>query len=112
MPIERLLVRHIEPERACIETVGVGPNRPTPRSLVARNDCAPAPLQRLLAWCHRGKVTRWRQGGRIDRDLAIAVPPAVEGELLLGPLVSESGTCGVVLLFAAAPQRFTELHLN
>jgi transcriptional regulator with GAF, ATPase, and Fis domain len=112
MPVERLLVRRIEPERTCIETVGIGPNRPTPRSLVARHDCTPASLQRLLAWCQRGKVTRWRCGGRIERDLAVAVPSGVEGELLLGPLVSESGTCGVALLLAAAPQRFTALHQN
>ena len=110
MPVQQLLVRRIEPGRSCIETVGVGPDRSLPRSPVDRSDCAPASVQRLLAWCHHGEVTRWQHGGRTDRALAAAVPRGVEGELLLGPLASEHGTYGVVLLLAATPQRFTPLH--
>jgi len=110
MPVKQVLVRRIEPERACIETVGVGPAGSVPRSLGDRSDCAPAHLQRLLAWCRDGQVTRWQHGGRTDRALAAAVPPGVEGELLVGPLASEHGTYGLVLLLAVPPQRFTPLH--
>jgi hypothetical protein len=52
------------------------------RPLGDRSDCAQAPLQRLLAWCRHGEVTRWRRGGRTDRTLAAAVPAGIEGELL------------------------------
>src|SRR5262249_6621001 len=110
MPVQQVLVRRIEPERACIETVGVGPEGALPRSLGDRSDCAPAHLERLLAWCHRGEVTRWPHSGRTDRALAAAIPPGIEGELLVGPLASEHGTYGVVLLLAATPQRFGPLH--
>ena len=110
MPLAQLLVRRIEPERACIETVGVGLASALPRPLSDRSDCAPAHLQRLLAWCHRREVVRWHHGSRSDRTLAAAVPPGMEGELLVGALGSEHGTYGLVLLLAATARHFTPLH--
>lgn len=109
MPLEWLLIRRIELERACIETVGVGPEPPTPR-LADRHDCTPTQLQDLLAWCRRGEVARWRRDGKVARELAAAVPTGSDGECLVGPLVSEHGTCGVVLVRAASPQPFTPHH--
>src|SRR5215831_16764201 len=110
IPVQRVLVRRIEPERGCIETVGIGPDSFSLRPLGDRSDCAPAPLQRLLAWCRHGEVTRWRHGGRTDRTLTAAVPAGIEGELLIGPLASEHGTYGLALLLAATGQCCTPLH--
>ncbi len=110
VPVQQVLVRRIEPERGCIETVGVGPDSFPLRPLGDRSDCAHAPLQRLLARCRHREVTRWRHDGRTDRTLAAAVPVGIEGELLIGPLASEHGTDGLVLLLAATGQSFTPLH--
>jgi hydrogenase-4 transcriptional activator len=110
MPIAQVLVRRIEPERSCLETVGRGPGSILPRPLGERSDCSPTHLQGLLAWCHRGEATLWRWGGGNGRELEAAVPPEIDEELLIGPLVSEHGACGVVLLLAAPAQRFTPLH--
>ena len=44
VPIQQVLVRCIEPERGCIETVGVGPDSFPLRPLGDRSDCAHAPL--------------------------------------------------------------------
>src|SRR5215468_8151815 len=110
VPMQQVLVRRIEPERGCIETVGVGPDSLPLWPLGDRSDCTHAPLQRLLAWCRHGKVTRWRHGGRTDRTLAAAVPAGIEGELLIGPLASEHGTCGLVLLLATTAEGVTPLH--
>src|SRR5712691_7402033 len=74
VPVQQVLVRRIEPERGCIETVGLGLDSSSLRHLGDRSDCAHAHLQRLMAWCHRGEATRWRHGGRTDRALAAAVP--------------------------------------
>jgi len=109
VPVQQVLVRRIEPERGCIETVGVGPDSFPLRPLGDRSDCAHAPLQRLLAWCRHGEVTRWRHGGSTDRTLAATVPAGIEGELLIGPLASDHGTYGLVLL-AATGQCCTPLH--
>jgi hydrogenase-4 transcriptional activator len=110
MPVERLLVRRIDPERSCVETVTMSTERANPWPLAERSDCSPAQLQDLLAWCHRGEATLRRRGGGRSRDLQAAVAPELDGELLVGPLVSEQGTCGVILLLAAPLQRFLPLH--
>src|SRR5713101_4675111 len=110
VPVQQVLVRRIEPERGCIETVGVGPESFPLRPLGDRSDCAHAPLQRLLAWCRHAEVTQWRHGGRTDRTLAATVPAGMEGELLIGPLASDHGTYGLVLLLAATGQYFTPFH--
>jgi hydrogenase-4 transcriptional activator len=109
MPIEQVVVRRIEPERSCLETVGIGTDKVFPRLLGERSDCSPTHLQALLAWCHRGAAMLWRRGGGAA-ELEAAVPPALDEELLIGPLVSEHGTCGVILLLAARVQGFTPLH--
>src|SRR5919109_4713157 len=98
MPIAQVLVRRIEPERSCVETVGVGSERILPWPLGERSDCSPAHLRDLLAWCQRGEATLRRHGDGNMRELGAAVPPGLEAELLVGPLVGEHGTCGVILL--------------
>src|SRR2546425_494407 len=110
VPVQQVCVRRIEPERGCIETVGIGPESLPLRPLGDRSDCAHAPLQRLLAWCRHGEVTRWRHGRSTDRTLAAAVPAGIEGELFIGPLASDHGPYGLVLLLAAAGQCCTPLH--
>ena len=75
IPLERLLVRRIEPERLCIETVGVAPDGLLSPSLAERSDYSTAHLQALLAWCQRGEVTLQRHGGQLESVLAIVVPP-------------------------------------
>jgi formate hydrogenlyase transcriptional activator len=110
MPLGQMLVRRIDPERACIETVGSGPADLAARSLGDRSDCSPAHVPRLLAWCRRGKVMRWPQGGRTDQALAAAIPAGLEGEWCVGPLASEPETYGMVLLCAAPGQQFAALH--
>src|SRR5688572_1333739 len=87
LPVAQLLMRRIEPERSCIETVGMAPDHTLPYPVTKRSDCSPAPLQSLLAWCQRGEVRRWRRGAESARELQAAVPPELDGELLLGPLV-------------------------
>src|SRR2546426_6579375 len=110
VPVQQVCVRRIEPERGCIETVGIGPESLPLRPFGDRSDCAHAPLQRLLAWCRHGEVTRWRHGGSTDTTLAAAVPVGIEGELLIGPLASDHGPYGLVLLLVATGQCCTPLH--
>src|SRR5262249_59550889 len=110
LPLERLIVRRIEPERACIETVGAGPAGALPQPLADRHDCDSASLQDLLAWCRRGEVVCWQRAGQGTPALAAVVPTELDGEFLIGPLVSEHGTCGVALVRAAYPQHFTPGH--
>jgi len=112
MPIEWLLVRRIEQERADLETVGVGPHNRSHPLLPDRTNCSATHMTRLLAWCHRGEVTRQTKGHRLDKHLAAAIPFALEGELLIGPLLSEHRTYGLLCLLAKPRHHFTESHLQ
>jgi transcriptional regulator with GAF, ATPase, and Fis domain len=112
MPMELLLVRHIEKERASVETVGVGLESYTTPLLADRTDCSPAQMARLLAWCRQGDVTWRRHGGRLIPDLAPAVPLALQGDLLIGPLASAQGAYGLLLLLARAQHGFTPNHMK
>src|SRR5215471_12409065 len=110
MPIQQVLVRLIEPQRSCLETVGIGPGGTLSGPLCERSNCSPVHLRRLLAWCHRGQATPRNPHNHRGREWEAAVPPGLEVDLLLGPLVSAHGTCGVILLLAAPAQHFTALH--
>src|SRR5438270_13958103 len=61
VPVQQVCVRRIEPERGCIETVGIGPESFPLRPLGDRRDCAHAPLLCILAWFCHCEVTLWRQ---------------------------------------------------
>jgi formate hydrogenlyase transcriptional activator len=110
MPIGQVVVQHVEAERSCLETVGIGFDNTPYWSLGKRLDCGSAELQGLLAWCHRGIVLRRRRGDGRPTELEAAIPPGLNEELFVGPLVGEHGTCGIILLLAAPAQRFTALH--
>jgi transcriptional regulator with GAF, ATPase, and Fis domain len=112
MPMERLLVRRIEKERAYVETVGVGPDSSAPGLLSAQTACSATQMTRLLAWCQRGKVLLQGHDRRLEKNLAVALPFAREAELLIGPLVSEQGTYGLLCLLARSPQRFSKSHIQ
>ena len=112
MPVELLLVRRLEKERSYVETVGVGLNRSPDQLLLERTDCAAPHMTRLLAWCHRGEVTLYRHGRQLAKDLVVAMPSTLAGEGLIGPLVSEHGTYGLLFLLARPPHHFTESHMQ
>jgi hydrogenase-4 transcriptional activator len=110
MPLQQVFVRRIDPERSCLETVGIGTKALAPWTLGERSECDPVHLEHLLAWCRRREVALWGRGARDVRGAVAAVPPGSDAELLLGPLVSEHGTCGVIMLLAAPARHFTPPH--
>src|SRR5262245_7903435 len=100
MPVKQVAVQRIDPERSCLETVGLGTDTVAPWTVGERSQCASAHLERLLAWCHRREVALRRRGARQVRDVMATVPLGVDDELLIGPLIGEHGTCGVIILLA------------
>lgn len=110
LPLERMYVRRLDVERACLETVGVGGAAPMPAFLPERRDCEAALLAQLLAWCRAGEVAWWPEAAQSNPALAAVMPASAEGVTLLGPLGSDATTYGVVLYCTAASQRLTLLH--
>jgi hypothetical protein len=86
VPLQQVLVRRIEPERSCLETVGIGTEKISPWTLGERSECNLINLQRLLAWCHR--MTKWPECGAVVPRRGHEDPRCT---------VSEHGTCGLIL---------------
>jgi len=107
IPLDRVLIRRIDQARSCVETVATGIAGHGLAREYPRTECAPGELDRLVAWCRRGRIIRRPAGDDIRADLALLVPPSVEGDLVAGPLANEGGVWGVLVLVARPPYRFT-----
>ncbi|MEW6297743.1 MAG: hypothetical protein AB1671_08395 [Thermodesulfobacteriota bacterium] len=55
-------------------------------------------MARLLQWCRRGEIQRRRAGRHPTHIACAAIPSFLQGEVLIGPLLSEHGTPGLLLL--------------
>lgn len=109
LPVDLLLIRRIDLQRSCLDTVGTGASGSLPVPEQTRNPRTPAEIENLLAWCRRGDVRRlsWQNG---PQDRHLFIPEGVEGEVLAGPLCSEHGSLGLVLLVTRPPQSFSTMH--
>jgi transcriptional regulator with GAF, ATPase, and Fis domain len=110
LPIAQVQVRQIDPARQLIETVAIGPSASEYATSDGRTECSPGQLELLLAWCKLGKATRGnrRRGG----ELELIVPPAIDGEVLAGPLQLQGGRYAVLLLVARPQQTFEPRHVE
>ena len=108
LPIDLLLVRRIDLHRSCVDTVGAGTAGSAAPPQETRTPCSTDQLERLLAWCRRGQVVRiLRETSSDNRDPF--VPAGVQAEVLAGPLCSDNGPSGLLVLVASAGQSFTSV---
>jgi transcriptional regulator with GAF, ATPase, and Fis domain len=116
MPLELVLVRRLDRQRQCLETVAVGsgtiqrmvaPAAPLPE---AKSECSEDQTKPLLAWCRQGTVFCGRRSDAGEPLLATIVPQGVEEEVLAGPLGSPDNPAGVLILAAAPGQHFVPEH--
>ena len=107
LPLTRLAIRRIDQERSRLETVTLVPASvsdevpPDPTNWPARE------IERLLRWCRRGELQRYRANSQSKHIGFAALLPFTEGEVIVGPLVSEHGTYGVLLLQISPAHRLT-----
>ena len=111
IPIERILVRRIDPQRNCLETVAVGPLAAGQEIRDARSECRPGQMEATLCWCRAGDVFHGSSSGPDGRGEADSLPAAILPEpvrcdVLAGPLALRDDRFGVLLLLARPPERF------
>jgi transcriptional regulator with GAF, ATPase, and Fis domain len=109
LPIERILVRHIDTRRNWVETVAIGP-LPGDRTLGdARNECQPGQMEAILSWCRAGKVVQGHGGlsGTLPTGI---LPGPIRADVLAGPLELHDDRFGVLLLIAQPPAVFQAEH--
>ncbi|MGA2064456.1 MAG: sigma-54 dependent transcriptional regulator [Thermoguttaceae bacterium] len=109
-PIGQLLVRRIDRQRMCLETVAVGVPAPDYLLHEARTPCDEAELETLLAWCRKGEVLRRGTESARSGLAATIVPPGIAAEVLAGPLGSPDSPAGVLILVARPPESFEPSH--
>ncbi len=100
MPLDVLLVRQYDGNTQVLNTVAIC--RPEARGfrVAARHCLASDEHVRLLAWAATQQVHHLPAGQR--GDLAMLIPPEIQGEVLVGPLSGDDGCTGA-LVFAARP---------
>ena len=111
LPVDLLLIRRIDVQKSCVETVGTGASGSVPAPEQTRTACTPEQLEHLLTWCRQGELLRLAaRDGPQERHLF--VPADVEGEVLVGPLCSDDEPLGLLLLIAGPSQSFDVVHAD
>jgi hydrogenase-4 transcriptional activator len=105
MPLQFLLVRSFDAATNAVKTIAIGQVEAgafhaTPDSLAS-----PARWQRLISWSSRGPILS-SPANRRTGELALLVPPEVEGEVLAGPLIGSQGPIGALILAAPYNRSF------
>ncbi len=114
VPLERIVVRRIDGQRSCLETVAVGPTDGQRRRNDARGEFAPAELGALMAWCRGGKVARLSDGEWPSEDFPAGkiASGCQDNDVLLCPLGDPGGYCGVLLFVALPNHSFDAKHVE
>jgi hypothetical protein len=109
LPLDELIVRHVDVARSCLETVAEGRLRSSPIHSPAKTECLPHDLDRIVDFCRQGSLLR-------DGDTAIrerlpgVLPPALAGHLLVAPLSGNDGILGVLIMVARISSSFALEH--
>lgn len=106
LPLGSLLVRRIDIERRCIETVAAGGEEAAAAVTTTIDVTA---LRRLEAWLRKGGVIAAPSSAEEPR-LAAVVPKGLDGGVLAGPLRTSDGTVGVLVLVTGKGRRLTAEH--
>lgn len=109
LPVDLLLVRRMDLRRSCVDTVGTGAGESATPPAETRTPCSTEQLEQLLAWCRHGEVLRLSQETRSE-DRSLFLPKGVKAEALVGPLCSDNGPMGLLILVASPSDSFSELH--
>ncbi|HBJ35847.1 MAG TPA: Fis family transcriptional regulator [Planctomycetaceae bacterium] len=109
LPIESLLVRSLDTSCNTVKTVAIGsashlPYLPSPDTVGSV-----AKWERVTQWAGRGESI-FSPSSRRTGDVRLLVPPEIEGDILAGPLVGESGPIGVLVVNATANRSFHPEH--
>jgi len=102
MPIGQLLIRKIDRQRSCLETVAVGISVPDYLLPEARTSCDDRQYKDLLAWCLDRQILHRDSSRSHCEVLATIVPPGITADVVVGALGDPQSPSGVVV-FAARP---------
>ena len=109
LPARALVVLTVEPSLHAIETVATGTIRGTAAMRSGQRQVPTAARPKLANWFQRREVADLRPGDEHDW-LRECLPQPSEGNILVGPLVSDGKPLGVVVIAAEQGVPFTSSH--
>src|SRR5262245_4207787 len=109
LPLDQLILRTVDLERGAVDTMP--PTSPDHRrpALRLRTECNADSIDRLLQWCRRGGIAR-DKAAAVQKQLPGLVPEDATGEVLAGPLNTQEGPPGALVIVAKPPRGFQEEH--
>jgi transcriptional regulator with GAF, ATPase, and Fis domain len=108
LPLERLVVQHIDPDHNLVATVAAAPQISAPPPNVS--ECTPAEIKKLLVWLRRGAVSAPDRERGLSPALNVLAIPSDAGDLRVAPLQARGGATGALIVSAPKGQRFTQKH--
>ncbi|MFG0251328.1 MAG: sigma 54-interacting transcriptional regulator [Phycisphaerales bacterium JB038] len=111
LPLRLLLIRQLRRGERCICTAATALDNELAGRLSGRTGCDLDELERILRWAHAGEPLAGGTGELLDR-LPGLLPPELEGEVLVGPLLDDGEPVGLLVLVAAADRAFSPAHLE
>ncbi len=104
-PLQLLLVRQIDVQRSCVDTIAAGTANQAPPPKLTRTLCTAAEMENLLAWCRQDELLSVPRDA--DRsDCHPYAPEGMTGDMLIGPLLREAGPGGLLIMMATAGRSF------
>jgi hydrogenase-4 transcriptional activator len=98
LPLRAVLVRRFDLGRRQLETVAEDALDPRDLPPHAHNDYSEAQLDAVLAWCRQGQLLHGSP--HTNPLLATLVPVGLRGDMIVGPLINDTGPEGVLVLLA------------
>ena len=105
LPLQALVVLRVDAETKTLEPLTVGMPRGGAASSVRSATPAPAAWRRLAAWLRGGDVIGVGDAAA-EGWLTAVLPDEVRGDVLAGPLRSDDGPVGILVLVASAGRQF------
>lgn len=109
LPLDQLMLRIVDLERSSVETVAATSREGSHPAQRLRSKCSGDAMDRLLQWCRRGSIVR-STAESIRRQLPGLLPEDADGEVLAGPLNTQDGPPGALLVLAKKINTFQENH--
>jgi len=110
-PIGQLLIRKIDHQRSCLETVAVGVSVPDYLLPEARTACDEGQLKNLLAWCRNRQVLHQDSSDCRHDLLATIVPSDITADVVAAALGDVENPSGIVVLVAQPGTAFEDSHV-
>lgn len=105
LPYSSIVIRQFAPDRHFVETVAETGGQSALGQV--RTEVTAGQLSQLLLWATRPQIRR-HSSAQARRSLPGLIPDGMHGHILAGPLNSEHGHLGAVLIVAAGDEPFTE----